>query len=98
MIEIQNLKKSYRKGKDIIPNLNLTFGETGLTIIAGKSGCGKTTLLNLLGSMDMDFKGKVLIDGADLKKKSYKEIVDYRNFTSAFVFQKNSLFDLNLKL
>lgn len=103
MIEIQNLKKSYRKGKDIIPNLNLTFGETGLTIIAGKSGCGKTTLLNILGSMDMDFKGKVLIDGADLKKKSYKEIVDYRNFTSAFVFQKNSLFEFltveeNLKL
>lgn len=103
MIEVRNLKKSYRKGKDIIPHLNLTFGETGLTIIAGKSGCGKTTLLNILGSMDMDFKGEVLVDGKDLKRQSYKEIVDYRNFTSAFVFQKNSLFEFltveeNLKL
>lgn len=103
MIEVRNLKKSYRKGKDIIPHLNLSFGETGLTIIAGKSGCGKTTLLNILGSMDMDFKGEVIVDGQDLKKKSYKEIVDYRNFTSAFVFQKNSLFEFltveeNLKL
>ncbi len=103
MIEIKNLHKSYRKGKDIIPNLNLTFGETGLNIIAGKSGCGKTTLLNIIGSMDMAFDGDVLVDGQSLKKKSYKEIVDYRNFTSAFVFQKNSLFEFltveeNLKL
>lgn len=93
MIEIKNLHKSYRKGKDIIPNLNLTFGETGLNIIAGKSGCGKTTLLNIIGSMDMEFDGDIFIDGQSLKKKSYKEIVDYRNFTSAFVFQKNSLFE-----
>ena len=103
MIEIKNLHKSYRRGKEIIPDLNLSFGETGLTMIVGKSGCGKTTLLNIIGSMDMDFEGQVIIDGQDLKEKSYKEIVDYRNFTSAFVFQKNSLFEFltveeNLKL
>ena len=103
MIEIKNLHKSYRRGKEIIPNLNLSFGETGLTMIVGKSGCGKTTLLNIVGAMDLDFEGQVSIDGLDLKEASYKEIVDYRNFTSAFVFQKNSLFEFltveeNLKL
>ena len=103
MIEIKNLHKSYRRGKEIIPNLDLKLGETGLTMIVGKSGCGKTTLLNIVGAMDLDFEGQVVVDGLDLKKASYNEIVDYRNFTSAFVFQKNSLFEFltveeNLKL
>lgn len=103
MIEIKNLHKSYRRGKEIIPDLNLSFDETGLTMIVGKSGCGKTTLLNIIGSMDMDYEGQVIVDGKDLSQCSYKEIVDYRNFTSAFVFQKNSLFEFltveeNLKL
>ncbi len=103
MIEIKNLHKSYRRGKEIIPNLNLSLGETGLTMIVGKSGCGKTTLLNIIGAMDLDFEGQVLVDGLDLKTASYKQIVDYRNFTTAFVFQKNSLFEFltveeNLKL
>ena len=89
MIEIKGLHKSYRRGKEIIPNLDLTLGETGLTMIVGKSGCGKTTLLNVIGAMDLDFEGTVVADGLDLKKASYNEIVDYRNFTSAFVFQKN---------
>lgn len=93
MIEIRNLHKSYRRGKEIIPNLNLTLDDSGLTVIAGKSGCGKTTFLNIVGSMDLDFEGNVLVDGKDIKKMSYSEVVDYRNFTSAFVFQKNSLFE-----
>lgn len=103
MIKVKNLHKSYRRGKEIIPNLDLELGETGLTMIVGKSGCGKTTLLNIIGAMDLDFEGQVLVDDLDLQKASYKEIVDYRNFTSAFVFQKNSLFEFltveeNLKL
>ena len=93
MIKIKGLHKSYRRGKEIIPNLDLELGETGLTMIVGKSGCGKTTLLNIIGAMDLEFEGQVLADDLDLKKASYKEIVDYRNFTSAFVFQKNSLFE-----
>lgn len=103
MIEIKNLHKSYRRGKEIIPDLNLKLGETGLTMIVGKSGCGKTTLLNIIGAMDLDFQGQVIVDGMDIQSASYKQIVDYRNFTSAFVFQKNSLFEFltveeNLKL
>ncbi len=103
MIEIKNLQKSYVKGRVIIPDLNLTFGDTGLNIIVGKSGCGKTTLLNILGAMDLDYEGTVTVDGLDLSQQSYGTITDYRNFTSAFVFQKNSLFEFltveeNMKL
>ena len=93
MIEIKNLKKKYSRGKEVISSLDLTFGEVGLNIICGKSGCGKTTLINILGAMDLDFSGEVKVDGFDLLKSNYTQIADYRNFTSAFVFQKNSLFE-----
>ena len=93
MIEIKNLKKKYTRGKEVISDLNLSFGEVGLNIICGKSGCGKTTLINILGAMDLDFEGQILCDGLDIAKANYTEIADYRNFTSAFVFQKNSLFE-----
>ena len=103
MIEIKHLRKKYARGKEVITDLNLSFSEVGLNIIVGKSGCGKTTLINILGGMDLDYEGIVSVDGKELRKLSYTGIADYRNFTSAFVFQKNSLFEFltveeNLKL
>lgn len=93
MIEIKHLRKKYTRGKEVITDLNLNFGEVGLNIVVGKSGCGKTTLINILGGMDLDYEGIVNIDGANLRELKYADIADYRNFTSAFVFQKNSLFE-----
>ena len=93
MIKINNLTKKYSRGKEVISGLNLEFGEVGLNIICGKSGCGKTTLINILGAMDREFSGEVVVDGLNLLSANYTEIADYRNFTSAFVFQKNSLFE-----
>lgn len=103
MIEIKHLSKKYSRGKEVISDLSLNFLETGLNVVCGKSGCGKTTLINILGGMDLDYEGEVLVDGLNLNTSTYTEIADYRNFTSAFVFQKNSLFEFltveeNLKL
>ena len=103
MIEIKHLRKKYSRGKEVISDLTLSFGETGLNVVCGKSGCGKTTLINILGGMDLDYEGEVVVDGLELHHSTYTEIADYRNFTSAFVFQKNSLFEFltveeNLKL
>ena len=91
MIEVKHLRKKYSRGKEVISDLTLSFGETGLNVVCGKSGCGKTTLINILGGMDLDYDGEVVVDGLELHHSTYTEIADYRNFTSAFVFQKNSV-------
>ena len=56
MLEIKNLTKRY--DETIIKNLNIILPSTGLIIIVGNSGCGKTTLLNLIGGIDQDYKEK----------------------------------------
>lgn len=93
MLEIKHLTKYYTKSKPIISDMNLTFPSKGLNIIVGKSGCGKTTLLNMIGTMDQDYIGSIELDGVELSTLSYNKITDYRNYDSAYIFQINSLFE-----
>ena len=93
MIEIKHLCKTYNKTKEVIDDMNLTFPNVGLNIIVGKSGCGKTTLINILGGMDLDYRGEVRVDGQTLSDMKYDKIAEYRNYFSAFIFQINSLFE-----
>ena len=60
MLEIKNLTKRY--DETIIKNLNIILPSTGLIIIVGNSGCGKTTLLNLIGGIDQDYEGEIYLD------------------------------------
>ena len=93
MLHIRHLTKYYTKSKPIISDMNLSFASTGLNIIIGKSGCGKTTLLNMIGTMDQDYIGSIELDGVELSTLNYKKISDYRRYDSAYIFQINSLFE-----
>lgn len=93
MLYIRHLTKYYTRHKPVISDLNLTFDSRGLNIIVGKSGCGKTTLLNLIGTMDQDYIGSIELDGVELSKLNPDQIADYRNYESAYIFQLNSLFE-----
>lgn len=63
MINIENLSKEYRTSRknkvEALKNINIQFGETGFVCIVGKSGCGKTTFLNCIGTLDDPTQGKV---------------------------------------
>lgn len=93
MLYIRHLTKYYTKSKPIISDMNLSFPSKGLNIIVGKSGCGKTTLLNMIGSMDQNYIGSIELDGVELSTMNYKNVSDYRNYDSAYIFQINSLFE-----
>lgn len=88
MIKIKNLNKSF--GDNIIfDNFNVTINDGEYVVFAGKSGCGKTTLLNIIGALEKPDSGKVLVNSVDIyKKKNQKE---YFKNTVGFLFQNFAL-------
>ncbi|MBE6746067.1 MAG: ABC transporter ATP-binding protein [Ruminococcaceae bacterium] len=88
MIEIKNLNKSF--GDNVIfDNFNVTINDGEYVVFAGKSGCGKTTLLNIIGALEKPDSGKVLVKSVDIyKKKNQKE---YFKNTVGFLFQNFAL-------
>ncbi len=95
MLQLKDLIKIYKtkEGTETcaLDNVNISFEASGMSFILGKSGCGKTTLLNLLGGLDAPTEGEIIFDGrssADFKQADYD---GWRNKCVGFVFQ-----DLNL--
>lgn len=90
-IEMKNSYKIYNEGKqnEIIANkdVNFTIERGELAIILGNSGAGKSTILNILGGMDTNTRGNVIIDGKDISTYSKKELTDYMRSDVGFVFQ-----------
>lgn len=88
---MKNSYKIYNEGKhnEIVANRDVSFEiEKGeLAIILGNSGAGKSTILNLLGGMDANTKGSIIIDGKEISNYSKKELTDYRRSDVGFVFQ-----------
>ena len=89
-IEMQHSYKRYQMGSTTITaNDDVSFGiEKGeLAIILGASGAGKSTVLNILGGMDTNSEGSVVIDGRDISNYSPKQQTAYRRTDIGFVFQ-----------
>lgn len=74
-----------------INNLTLDLPPKGLIFILGKSGCGKTTLLNLLGGLDKPDSGGIIIEGKDIGSAQNFELNYYRNSYCGFIFQEYNL-------
>ena len=74
MISIKNLHKFFNKGKQneihVINDVTLDLPECGMTAIFGKSGCGKTTLLNVIGGLDSFAEGSLTIEGQTIEKNT----------------------------
>ena len=89
-IEMRHSYKRYQMGSTTITaNDDVSFGiEKGeLAIILGASGAGKSTVLNILGGMDTNSEGSVVIDGRDISNYSPKQLTAYRRTDIGFVFQ-----------
>lgn len=94
MIQLKNLSKTYatkNKGSvRALDGVNLTFPDKGLCLVVGKSGCGKTTLLNVLGGLDVKYEGELIFLN---KKMTAKDFADYRKNYVSFVFQDFNLIE-----
>ena len=89
-IEFKNVKKIYHVGEvDIhaLDGVSFSIEQGELVIIAGASGAGKSTILNILGGMDMASEGVIEVDGSFVNSMNEKELTDYRRFDIGFVFQ-----------
>lgn len=96
MLELQNVRKVYKtKSKDVVAldDINLYFEETGMVFITGKSGSGKTTMLNVIGGLDSFDSGKLIVKGKGFETFNQRDFDNYRNSFVGFVFQEYNLLD-----
>lgn len=90
MIELKSISKTY-KGKGIqtkaLKEIDLKINQGEFVAIMGKSGCGKTTLLNILGCMDGFDEGEYLFNNSNISDLDKKELALFRNENIGFIFQ-----------
>ena len=94
MLHLQNVTKAYKtKAGEVnaINGISLTFPDTGMVFITGKSGCGKTTLLNVIGGLDGIDGGEILVQDKKFSAFSPAEYDSYRNTFIGFIFQEYNL-------
>ena len=93
-IEFRDVRKVYKMGEVEIPALDgvsfqIKKGE--FVVIAGASGAGKSTILNILGGMDTCTSGEILVDGEEVSKMDARQLTTYRRYDIGFVFQSYNL-------
>lgn len=94
MLEIRNIVKDYETGSETVHALkgvSIAFRESELVSILGQSGCGKTTLLNIIGGLDQYTSGDLIINGQSTKQYKSAEWDIYRNHSVGFIFQSYNL-------
>jgi ABC-type lipoprotein export system ATPase subunit len=90
MIQLEDLTKTYLLGEQrilAVNNLRLTVRSGEFVAVMGKSGCGKTTLLSLIGGLDRPDTGRVLVNGQDITRLGDGELTRYRRDQVGIVFQ-----------
>ena len=94
MLELRNIKKDYPTGNETVHALkgvSLSFRRSEFVSILGQSGCGKTTLLNIIGGLDRYTEGDLIINGRSTKNYNDRDWDTYRNHSVGFVFQSYNL-------
>lgn len=95
LLQLKNINKYYKLGNKekfhALKNINVAFNRGELVSIIGESGSGKSTMMNLIGGLDSDFTGQLLINGKNIGDFKEKELDEYRKKKIGFVFQSCNL-------
>lgn len=90
MIEVKKLSKAFGENQ-VFKDLSFKIDDGEFVVFSGRSGCGKTTMLNLIGGIDTPDSGEILVDGADITKQ--KNRIEYFRNKVSFLFQNFALID-----
>jgi lipoprotein-releasing system ATP-binding protein len=89
ILELKNITKFYgdKIKNQVLFDVNLSIEEGSFSSIIGQSGSGKSTMLNILGTLDKPTSGEIIINGKEVSKMKTKELAILRNQTLGFIFQ-----------
>ena len=90
VLSFSNLSYSYDKKKNVLNSISAELELGKIYAVLGTSGCGKTTLLSLLGGLDIPARGKILFEGEDIMKNGLE---NHRRSHVSFIFQSYNLID-----
>lgn len=94
LISLQNVTKEFSSDAGVVKilkGIDLDIYENEFVVVLGESGCGKSTMLNIIGGMDHLTDGTLLIEGKDYSHPTEKELTDYRRLKLGFIFQSYNL-------
>lgn len=94
LISLKNITKVFGEGEmrvQVLRGVNLDIREGEFLVILGESGCGKSTMLNIIGGMDQPTSGSMIYDGKDYANATEAELTDFRRNTVGFIFQAYNL-------
>lgn len=89
-IQFKDVKKIYKMGEveiEALSGVDFSINKGEFVVVAGASGAGKSTILNILGGMDSPTSGEIIVDGVEVSKYNSKELTTYRRYDIGFVFQ-----------
>lgn len=95
LLQLKHIDKYYnldnKEKFHALKDINIEFSRGELVSIIGESGSGKSTMMNLIGGLDSDFQGELLLEGKDIGKFSESQLDEYRKNKVGFVFQSCNL-------
>ena len=94
LISLRDVIKEFQSGGEtvrVLKGINLDIFPKEFLVILGESGCGKTTLMNIIGGMDSLSGGRLLVDGRDFSNPTDAELTEYRRYEIGYIFQSYHL-------
>ena len=94
LISLRNITKTFGSGENrvqVLKGVNLDIREGEFLVILGESGCGKSTMLNIIGGMDQPTSGNMIFDGKDYATATEEELTVFRRDSVGFIFQAYNL-------
>ena len=94
LIELKDVVKEFPSGEDVIrvlKGINLKVYEKEFVVVLGESGCGKSTMMNIIGGMDHATSGQLILEGKDFSTPEEKKLTEFRRDYVGFIFQSYNL-------